>query len=70
MQLIKKILFKNLIFFLSFFFKVNSNNWIISLLDGGGSSTAENCLEFAKFLKKKLIPLYLEKISKKQRLQH
>ena len=52
-MLVKKIIFKNLVFFLSFFFRTNNKSWIVSLTDGGGSIIAENCLEFAKFLKKK-----------------
>jgi len=59
MRLIKKIFFKNSIFFLSFFFRTNNKSWIVSLEDGGGSGIAENCLAFAQFLKRKKISLHI-----------
>ena len=52
---IKIIIFKQLIFFFSLFIGNKNGYWIISLIDGGGSQVAENCLNFAFFLKKKKI---------------
>ena len=52
MSKLKKIIFKQIIFLLSIFFKPFKNYWLISLSHGGGSFEAENCKKFAQFLKK------------------
>lgn len=59
MQLLKRLFFKNLIFFLSFFIKPRRDSWLISVNCGGGSEYAENCLSFAEYLQKKKLKLYL-----------
>ena len=61
MNKIKKFFFNQLIFILSFFFKLKKNHWIFSLDGGGGSSYSENNINFAKYLIKyqKHIKLHL-----------
>jgi len=49
---LKKLIFKQIIFLSSIFFKPSKNYWLISLSHGGGSFEAENCKKFAQFLKK------------------
>jgi len=59
MKLIKKALFKNLIFLISLFIKPRANTWAVSISSGGGSRFAENCISFAEFLKSKKVKLYV-----------
>lgn len=67
MKILKKLLFKNLVSFFSLFLKPRKNTWLISINCGGGSSYAENCLSFAKFLeKKKKLRIYLVSDKKTQ----
>ena len=62
---LKKIFFKQLIFILSFFFKLKKNHWILSLDGGGGSSYSENNINFAKYLIKYQKHIRLHLVSNK-----
>ena len=55
MTKLKKIIFKQIIFVLSFFISNKKGYWLLSLTDGGGSSISENCLALAYYLKRKKI---------------
>lgn len=65
MNKIKKILFNQLIFILSFFFKTKKDHWILSLDGGGGSSFSENNINLAKYLIKYQKHLNIHLVSKK-----
>lgn len=65
MNKIKKFFFNQLIFILSFFFKLKKNHWILSLDGGGGSSFSENNINLAKYLIKYHKHLKIHLVSKK-----
>jgi len=55
MNLLLRLVLKQIVNFLSIFIFKKKNVWLISLYNGGGSDLAENSLSFAYFLKKKNI---------------